>query len=84
MPARLFVGNLSWSVDDNILQQAFSAHGNVIKAHVLKDRETGRSRGFGFVEFENEPDAENAINALNEQDLNGRNIRVSHAKPQNH
>ncbi|KAH7014121.1 RRM domain RNA-binding protein [Microdochium trichocladiopsis] len=84
MPARLFVGNLSWSVDDGALHQAFSQYGNVVKAHVLKDRETGRSRGFGFVEFEQEADAENAINGLNEQDLNGRNIRVSHAKPQNH
>ncbi|KXJ85648.1 RRM domain RNA-binding protein, partial [Microdochium bolleyi] len=76
--------NLSWSVDDGALQEAFSAYGNVVKAHVLKDRETGRSRGFGFVEFEDETAAENAINGLNEQDLLGRNIRVSHAKPQNH
>jgi len=83
MSARLFVGNLSWSTDNEKLEQAFSQYGQVLKAHVLKDRETNRSRGFGFVEFDSMDAAEAAIADLNEKELDGRNIRVSHAKPQN-
>ena len=81
MSTKLFVGSLPWSVDDNALQSTFEAHGNVVSAKVIKDRVTGRSRGFGFVEMENSTDAKNAIKALNESELNGRSIVVNEAKP---
>jgi len=78
---KLFVGSLPWSVDDKVLQTTFEAHGTVVSAKVIKDRETGRSRGFGFVEMENPSDAKSAITALNNSELNGRNIIVNEAKP---
>ena len=81
MSTKLFVGSLPWGVNDDALKAAFEAHGNVVSAKVITDRETGRSRGFGFVEMENETDANNAIQALNGSELNGRNIIVSEAKP---
>jgi len=77
---KLYVGNLPYSVRDEELNTAFSAHGEVISAVVIMDRETGRSKGFGFVEMSDE-DAKEAIDALNEQDLDGRAIRVSEARP---
>jgi len=77
---KLFVGSLPWSVDDKTLQTAFEAHGTVVSAKVVKDRATGRSKGFGFVEMENQSDAENAIQALNESEFKGRNIVVNAAK----
>ena len=81
MSTKLFVGSLPWSVDDNSLQQAFEAHGSVVSAKIVKDRDTGRSRGFGFVEMENSTDANNAINALNNSELKGRSIVVNKANP---
>jgi RNA recognition motif-containing protein len=78
---KLFVGSLPWSVDDKALQTAFEEHGTVVSAKVVKDRDTGRSRGFGFVEMENSTDAKNAIAALNNTELKGRNIIVNEAKP---
>jgi len=78
---KLFVGSLPWSVDDKTLQTAFEEHGTVVSAKVVKDRDTGRSRGFGFVEMENSSDAKNAIAALNNTELKGRNIIVNEAKP---
>lgn len=83
MATKLFVGSLPWSVDDKTLQTTFEAHGSVVSAKVIKDRDTGRSRGFGFVEMEDPADAKNAINALNNSELNGRNIIVNEAKPRN-
>jgi len=77
----LFVGSLPWAVNDEALKEAFEAHGAVVSAKVITDRETGKSRGFGFVEMENETDANNAIQALNGSELKGRNIIVSEAKP---
>jgi RNA recognition motif-containing protein len=74
------VGSLPWSVDDSQLQEAFEAHGTVVSAKIIKDRTTGRSRGFGFVEMENSSDAKNAIKALNESELSGRNIVVNEAR----
>ncbi|KAI8842615.1 hypothetical protein BJ741DRAFT_591415 [Chytriomyces cf. hyalinus JEL632] len=74
---KLFVGNLSWGTTDDSLVQAFSAYGSVTDAIVLKDRETGRSRGFGFVTMESADAAQAAIDALNEQDLDGRTVRVN-------
>ena len=81
MSTKLFVGSLPWSVDDDALQSAFQPHGEVVSAKVVKDRETGRSRGFGFVEMEDSTAANNAIRALNNSELNGRNIVVNEAKP---
>jgi len=78
---KLFVGSLPWAVNDDTLRTAFEAHGKVVSAKVITDRETGKSRGFGFVEMENETDANNAIQALNNSELKGRNIIVSEAKP---
>jgi len=80
---KLFVGSLPWSVDDDVLRETFEGHGSVVSAKVVKDRDTGRSRGFGFVEMENSSDAEKAIKALNESELNGRNIVVNEAKSRN-
>jgi len=77
----LFVGSLPWSASDEDLQKAFAAHGKVLSAKVVTDKETRRSRGFGFVEYENETEATAAIQALNGSELKGRNIIVSEAKP---
>ncbi|KAI8622660.1 hypothetical protein BC830DRAFT_1056224, partial [Chytriomyces sp. MP71] len=74
---QLFVGNLSWGTTDDSLHQAFSQFGQVQDTIVLKDRETGRSRGFGFVTMESADEAQAAIDAMNEQELDGRTIRVN-------
>lgn len=81
MSTKLFVGSLPWSVDDQKLQEAFEEHGEVVSAKVITDRETGRSRGFGFVEMASQESANNAISALNNADFGGRNIVVNVAKP---
>ncbi|KAL7411794.1 hypothetical protein BDY24DRAFT_326600, partial [Mrakia frigida] len=73
------VGNLSWNTTDDILMQAFSNYGQVLDCIVMKDRETGRSRGFGFVTYGAQPEADAAITGLNDQDLDGRRIRVNMA-----
>jgi RNA recognition motif-containing protein len=77
---KLFVGSLPWSVDDAQLQEAFEVHGTVVSAKVIKDRETGRSRGFGFVEMEDSTDAQKAMESLNDSEFQGRNIVVNEAK----
>jgi RNA recognition motif-containing protein len=74
------VGSLPWSVSDDKLKEIFEAHGTVVSAKVITDRDTNRSRGFGFVEMENSSDASNAIKALNETEVDGRNIVVNEAK----
>ena len=76
---KLFVGNLPWRVRDNDLVEMFSEHGHVTAANVVLDRDTGRSRGFGFVEM-GDDDARKAIEALNGQDLDGRAINVNEAR----
>ncbi len=81
MSKKLFVGSLPWAVNDEALQEAFTPYGNVVSAKVVTDRQTGRSRGFGFVEMESDSEASAAIEALNGSDLNGRNIVVNEAKP---
>jgi cold-inducible RNA-binding protein len=81
MAKRLYVGNLPWSVNDQKLQEIFSAHGSVVSAKVISDKYTQRSKGFGFVEFENDDDADKAIKALNESDMEGRKIIVNEARP---
>jgi len=80
---KLFVGSLPWSVSDEELMEAFAKHGKVVSAKVVMDRDTRRSRGFGFVEMETQEEAENAIKALNDSQLNGRNIVVNVAKSRN-
>ncbi len=80
MAKKLFVGSLSWNTDDHSLRRAFTAFGEVTEAKVITDRDTGRSRGFGFVTFADDEAAEKAISALNGSDLDGRTIRVSVAE----
>ncbi len=80
MGTKLFVGSLPWSIDDKVLRETFEPFGKVVSAKVVKDRETGRSRGFGFVEMENAADATNAIKTLDKSELQGRNIVVNEAK----
>ncbi|CAN1142972.1 RNA-binding protein CP29B, chloroplastic [Linum perenne] len=77
---RLYVGNLSWGVDNSSLEALFSQHGNVLEARVVYDRESGRSRGFGFVAFSSADDMNNALDSLDGADLDGRSIRVSVAE----
>lgn len=81
MGKKLYVGNLPYSVDSSELEQMFSAHGTVTSAQIITDRETGRSKGFGFVEMANDQEAEAAINAMNGQDQGGRPLTVNEAKP---
>ncbi|RJS92873.1 RNA-binding protein [Salinisphaera sp. Q1T1-3] len=77
----IYVGNLSWSSADDDLRAAFEAFGEVTSAKVIMDRETGRSRGFGFVEMPNENEAREAIEGMNQKDLQGRTLRVNEARP---
>jgi RNA recognition motif-containing protein len=81
MGKKLYVGNLSYDVDSSALQQLFAAHGAVQSAEVIADRETGRSKGFGFVEMSTDAEAEAAIAALNGKDHGGRQLTVNEAKP---
>ena len=78
---KLFVGSLPWGVDDAGLAQIFSQAGTVVSAQVVKDRETGRSRGFGFVEMSTDEEANNAVSNLNGTDIEGRKIVVNIARP---
>jgi RNA recognition motif-containing protein len=77
----LYVGNLPWSITDEALTGLFAAHGAVSRAKVVMDRETGRSRGFGFVTMTNAPEGQAAIQALNGHDYEGRTLRVREAEP---
>ena len=81
MAKKLFVGNISWGVSDDEFSDLFSQYGEVEDTFILKDRETGRSRGFGFVTFVNDDDADTAIAELHEYDLNGRDLVVNEARP---
>lgn len=82
MGKKLYVGNLPYSVTDDSLQNRFEEFGAVSSAKVITDRETGRSKGFGFVEMESDSDADMAIEKLNGAQLDGRAINVSEARPQ--
>ncbi|KAK3694660.1 hypothetical protein B0T22DRAFT_77711 [Podospora appendiculata] len=77
--SKLFIGGLAWHTEENILRQKFEEFGPVEEAVVVKDRDTGRSRGFGFVRFTNEVDAEKAIGQMNNVEFDGRTIRVDKA-----
>jgi len=81
MSKNIYVGNLDFSVTDPDLEQLFQQHGEVSSAKVIIDRNTGRSRGFGFVEMPNDSEAEAAINALNGQEYSGRTLTVNEARP---
>ena len=76
----IYVGNLPWSTTEDDLRRTFGQYGEVQSAKVIMDRETGRSRGFGFVEMEDDA-ADQAIQALNGQDMGGRGLKVNEAKP---
>jgi RNA recognition motif-containing protein len=78
---KIYVGNLSWNTSDSELKDLFVAHGQVASATVVLDRNTGRSRGFGFVEMEDENDAVKAIEALNAREIDGRALTVNEARP---
>ncbi len=82
MGKKLYVGNLSFSVNDNSLQDSFSQYGTVESARVITDRDSGRSKGFGFVEMSSEQEATNAVEKMNGQMMDGRAINVSEARPQ--
>ena len=81
MGKKLYVGNLSYGVDSSALEQLFAAHGTVESAQIITDRDTGRSKGFGFVEMGSDAEAQAAIAALNGQDHDGRALTVNEAKP---
>jgi len=81
MGNKLYVGNLPYSFRDEDLQQAFAAHGTVSSAKVMMERDTGRSKGFGFVEMGSDAEAQTAINAMNGQQFGGRGLVVNEARP---
>jgi RNA recognition motif-containing protein len=81
MATKLFVGKLSFDTTDDSLRAAFAAFGAVTSAQVIIDRETNRSKGFGFVEMEDDAEAQKAISALNDQEIDGRTVVVNVARP---
>jgi cold-inducible RNA-binding protein len=81
MGKKLYVGNLSYGTTDSDLQSMFGSHGTVQSAQVIMDRDTGRSKGFGFVEMDSGEQAQAAISALNGQEVNGRALTVNEARP---
>ena len=81
MAKKLFVGSLAWATTDDSLQAHFAQCGTVASAKVITDRESGRSRGFGFVEFDDDNEADKAIETLNNSELDGRTITVNEARP---
>ena len=82
MASKLYVGGLAYSVSDDELQKLFEQHGKVVSAVVIKDRDSGQSKGFGFVEMADDGEAQAAIKALNDTDVSGRKIVVNPARPQ--
>ena len=81
MGKKIYVGNLSYQVDDAQLEELFANYGTVQSAQVIQDRDTGRSKGFGFVEMDNESEAQAAIDGLHDQDWGGRRLTVNEARP---
>ena len=82
MSAKLYVGNLSFDTTQQDLEQLFGEAGTVESANLIEDRETGRSRGFAFVEMSSDEEAQNAISSLNGKEVDGRELKVNEAKPQ--
>lgn len=81
MSKKLFVGSLAWATTDDSLQAHFASCGTVASAKVVTDRDSGRSRGFGFVEFDDDKEADAAVEKLNNSELDGRTITVNEARP---
>lgn len=81
MAIKLFVGSLSWGVTDDMLSEFFAQAGTVTSAKVIMDRDSGRSKGFGFVEMSSDDEAKKAIDELNGKELDGRAVNVSEARP---
>ncbi len=81
MAVQIYVGNLNYKMTEEALQELFAKYGEVVSAKIIKDRYSGRSKGFGFVEMENKDDGEKAVQELNESEVDGRNIRVNFARP---
>jgi RNA recognition motif-containing protein len=81
MATKLFIGSLAWATTDDSLRDFFAQVGEVVSANVIVDRETNRSKGFGFVEMASDEDAKKAVDQLNGKDLDGRPIVVSEARP---
>jgi RNA recognition motif-containing protein len=82
MNTKIHVGNLSFNVSNEDLEKAFSAYGKLNEVSIIKDKFSGRSKGFGFITFENEEDMKKAISEMNGKPLDGRELKVSEAKPQ--
>jgi cold-inducible RNA-binding protein len=80
MGSKLYVGNLNFDTTDQELEQSFSKHGEIVSATVVRDRDTDRSRGFGFVEFAQQADAQKAKEAMNGKELGGRTLKVDEAR----
>jgi len=81
MATKLFVGSLSWNVTDDQLKEAFAVAGTVVSANVITDRDSNRSKGFGFVEMSSDAEAAEAVKQLNGKELDGRAITVAEARP---
>lgn len=81
MGKKLYVGNLPYSITESTLEALFSEHGSVDSVQIIMDRDTGRSKGFGFVEMTNDSEAQAAIDALNDKEVDGRNLNVNEARP---
>lgn len=83
MTVQIYVGNLNYRMTEDALQELFEQHGEVVSVKIVKDRFSGRSKGFGFVEMANKEEGEAAIQKLNDSEVEGRNIRVNFARPRN-
>ena len=81
MAKKLFVGNIDWGTTDEQMQELFAPHGEIEECVIIKDKFSGRSKGFGFVTFINDEDADKAVEALNESEHNGRKLVVNEARP---
>lgn len=79
----IYIGNLPYSISEDELRDLFAAHGEVSSANIIMDRDSGRSKGFGFVEMPEKAQAEAAIDAINQSDVQGRSVRVNEARPRN-
>ena len=81
MSKKIYVGNMNYNTNDTTLNELFSTYGEVLSVKVIEDQFTGRSKGFGFIEMENDKEANNAIQELNGVEVKGRNLKVNQAKP---
>jgi len=79
----IYIGNLPYSISEDELRELFATHGEVSSANIIMDRDSGRSKGFGFIEMPDKAQGEAAINAINQTDVQGRSVRVNEARPRN-